>query len=254
MTRTDQYEGMVAEVVTITGHGGDDIHAYVARPLGGGAHAGVVLMHHYPGWDEWYKEQARRFAHHGYFSICPDLYCRMGHGEVDDMYAQARAEGGPPDDQAVGDAAAAAGYLRGQDGATGKVGIWGTCSGGRHAYLAACRSDAFDACVNLWGGGVVAPKEELSDRRPVAPVEYTPELSCPVLGLFGNEDQSPTAEQVDVLEEELKRHGKEYEFHRYDGAGHGFFYYDRPAAYRGEQAVDGWEKVWAFFGRHLGGS
>ena len=28
-------------------------------------------------------------------------------------------------------------------------------------------------------------------------------------------------------EEELKKHGKNYEFHRYDGAGHGFFYYDR---------------------------
>src|SRR5581483_10639872 len=116
MTRTDQYEGMIAEVVTIAGHGGDQIHAYLAKPLGGGSHPGVVLMHHYPGWDEWYKEQTRRFAYHGYLAICPDLYCRMGHGEVDDMFAKARAEGGPPDDQAVGDAAAAAAYLRAQDG------------------------------------------------------------------------------------------------------------------------------------------
>ena len=38
-------------------------------------------------------------------------------------------------------------------------------------------------------------------------------------------------------EEELKKHGKNYEFHRYDGAGHGFFYWHRPL-YRPEQAMD----------------
>ena len=71
-----------------------------------------------------------------------------------------------------------------------------------------------------------------------------------MLGIFGNEDQAPTAEQVDLHEEALKRHNKSYEFHRYDGAGHGFFYYDR-AAYRAEQAVDGWSKVFAFLEKHL---
>jgi carboxymethylenebutenolidase len=56
---------------------------------------------------------------------------------------------------------------------------------------------------------------------------------------------------VDVHEQALKRHGKTYEFHRYPGAGHGFFYYDRPASYRAEQAVDGWMKVWSFLSHHL---
>ena len=41
-----------------------------------------------------------------------------------------------------------------------------------------------------------------------------------------------------------------YEFHRYDRAGHGFFYYHTPM-YRPEAAMDGWEKVFSFFGRHL---
>ncbi|HWW53534.1 MAG TPA: dienelactone hydrolase family protein, partial [Acidimicrobiales bacterium] len=40
------------------------------------------------------------------------------------------------------------------------------------------------------------------------------------------------------------------EFHRYDGAGHGFFYYHTPL-YRPESAMDGWSKTFAFFGRHL---
>jgi carboxymethylenebutenolidase len=56
---------------------------------------------------------------------------------------------------------------------------------------------------------------------------------------------------VNQHEEELKRHNKSYEFHRYDGAGHGFFYYDR-AMYRQEQAVDGWSKIWPFLEKNLG--
>jgi carboxymethylenebutenolidase len=46
------------------------------------------------------------------------------------------------------------------------------------------------------------------------------------------------------------RHGKDYEFHRYDGAGHGFFYYHTPT-YRPEAAMDGPAKVFTFFSRHL---
>ena len=48
----------------------------------------------------------------------------------------------------------------------------------------------------------------------------------------------------------LKKLGKSYEFHRYDGAGHAFFNAARPA-YRPEQALDGWDKVFTFFHKHL---
>ena len=91
---------------------------------------------------------------------------------------------------------------------------------------------------------------DLTPKLPVAPIDLTKDLEAPLLGLFGNEDKSPTPAQVDRHEDELKKHGKTYEFHRYDGAGHGFFYYDRPM-YRAEQAVDGWSKIFAFFAKHL---
>jgi carboxymethylenebutenolidase len=55
---------------------------------------------------------------------------------------------------------------------------------------------------------------------------------------------------VDKHEEELKKQGKQYEFHRYDGAGHGFFYY-HTGLYRQEQAMDGWSKVFDFFEKNL---
>jgi carboxymethylenebutenolidase len=96
----------------------------------------------------------------------------------------------------------------------------------------------------------MAPSD-LSEARPVAPIDLTAGLSAPLLGIFGNDDSHPTPEQVNRHEAELRRLGKDYEFHRYDGAGHGFFYYHAPM-YRPEQTMDAWEKIYTFFGRHLG--
>ncbi|MGH9104472.1 MAG: dienelactone hydrolase family protein, partial [Acidimicrobiales bacterium] len=81
-------------------------------------------------------------------------------------------------------------------------------------------------------------------------LDRTKELSCPLLGLFGEEDKFPSPEEVEILGKELESKGKAYEFHSYPGAGHAFFDVDRPS-YRVEAAVDGWKRVDGFFGRHL---
>ncbi len=244
------YRGMIAEVITIKGNNGEPISAYAARPSGSGPFPGVVLIHHAPGWDEWYMEATRRFAHHGYAAICHNLYHRAGDGKPDDVAAKVRASGGVPDAQVVGDTEGAVQWMRAQPYHNGKVGVIGSCSGGRQAFLYACHTKSIDCLVELWGGRVVMSKEELTANQPTAPIEFTKNLSCPMLGLFGREDRAPTPAQVDQHEADLKAHGKDYEFHMYDGAGHGFFYYDRPM-YRIEQALDGWKKVFGFFEKHL---
>ena len=251
MYQTDMYEGMIAETVTMQGTNGDTINAYYARPLGPGPFPGIVAIHHMPGWDEWYREATRKLAHHGYATLSPNLYFRSGHGTPEDVAAAVRAAGGVPDDQAVGDIEGAMRFLRSQPYSNGKVGVWGTCSGGRHAYLAACRLQGFDAVIDCWGGGVVMGQDDLTPNRPVAPLDYTAGLSCPLLGIFGQDDHSPTPEQVAIQEAALVERGKEFEFHMYPDAGHGFFYYHRPN-YRQAQAVDGWQKMFAFFETHLG--
>ena len=250
MVRTDTYEGLMAETVMMTGAKGDWINAFFARPLGAGPFPGMVLVHHMPGWDEWYREATLKFALSGYITITPNLYFRAGHGAPEDVAAKVRGEGGVPDDQAVGDLAGAMQYVRALPYSNGKVGIFGTCSGGRHSYLAACRAPGFNAIVDCWGGRLVMNPEDLNPKTPVSPLDYTKDLPCPILGIFGNEDKNPTPAQVDQHEAELKKHGKDYEFHRYDGAGHGFFYYQYPA-YRQQQAIDGWQKVFAFLEKHL---
>jgi len=244
------YESMICEMIKIRGHNDDLIQAYTARPMGPGPFPGVVLIHHLPGWDAFYREMTRRFAAHGYAAICHNLYERVGDGDPADVAAKARAEGGVSDDQMVGDTQGAEQWLRDQHFCNGKVGVIGSCSGGRQAFLYACKTSTIDACVELWGGRVVQAADDRPEKQPVQPLDMTADLSCPLLGLFGNDDRAPSPEQVDMHEAELKKHGKNYEFHRYDGAGHGFFYWDRPL-YRPEQAMDGWQKIWDFFGKQL---
>ena len=245
------YEGMIAETVTIHGSSGDEIEAYYARPLGAGPYPGVVVIHHAPGWDEWTRQVTHKLARSGYAAIAPHLYHRSGPGEPDDIAAKARAAGGVPDDQVMGDVEGSANYLRAQPYANGRLGVIGFCSGGRHTYLVACRVPGFDAAVDCWGGGVIVDDPaQLNDKRPVAPIDLTDQMSAALLGIFGNDDQSPTPDQVNRTEEVLKRLDKTYEFHRYDGAGHGFFAVDRPG-YRAEQATEAWTKVLAFYDQYL---
>jgi carboxymethylenebutenolidase len=245
------YQGLTAELVKFKGHNGDEGEAYYARPTRAGKFPGVVVIHHLPGWDEWITEVVRKFAHHGYAAIAHHLYFRDGPGSPDDVGARVRAAGGVADAQVIGDTKGAMDFLRAQPNATGKIGLIGFCSGGRHVYLYACSLPGIDAAVDCWGGNVVVDdKKQLDVKKPVAPIDLTEKLTAPLLGIFGNDDQNPNREHVNKTEEVLKKLGKTYEFHRYDGAGHGFFAVNRPN-YRPEQATDGWNKVLAFLKTHL---
>ena len=249
---TDAYEGMLAETVTMSGYKDERIHAYLSRPLGAGPYPGVILIPHMPGWDELHREVARRFTQHGYLAVCPNIYERFGHGVPGEIAAKARQAGGVPDDSVMGDCEGALNFLAALPYSNGRGGVIGMCSGGRHAFLAGCRVPGLCAAADCWGGRVMMAKEEFSPAQPVAPIDLTAGLGCPLLGVFGNDDKFPTPEQVNRHEAELKKYGKEYEFHRYDGAGHAMWNYGGDS-YRPAQAMDSWEKVFAFFEKHLRG-
>jgi carboxymethylenebutenolidase len=244
------YEALFAETVLLGGHRGDQIDAYLARPVGVASCPGVVVIHHMPGWDGPTKEIVRRFAHHGYAAISPNLHFREGKATPEENSASVRAAGGMPDDRTMGDVQGAIDYLRALPYLNGRVGVIGYCSGGRQSYLAACTLRGLDAAIDCYGGGVVAKPEELTPRQPVAPIEFTGELQCPLLGLFGVEDTRPSPEDTARTEQALQKFGKTYDFHTYPNAGHAFFAVDRPQ-YRQAAAIDGWHKVFAFYGKHL---
>ncbi len=242
---------MTTQLVTIDGHNGEPIEAYMAAPSDGGPRPGVVVIHHLPGWDAWTREVVRKFADSGYAAIAPHLFTRWGPASEEDLRTKAFQTWGPPDPQVMGDIAASARYLKEQSSSNGKVGCIGFCSGGRQAFLVASQVDDVDAAVDCWGGAVI-PEERfaLGPDRPVSPFDAIKDIHMPVLGIFGYDDQFPTPAEVDKIEAALKANGKEYEFYRYDGAGHGFWA-NAGAGYRPEQTQDSWKKVLAFYEKHL---
>jgi carboxymethylenebutenolidase len=245
-------DSLSAETIRISGYGGDEIEAYLARPTGDGSRGGVVVIHHMPGYDRSTKEIVRRFAELGYDAICPNLYWREAPGAApDDAAATARAQGGVPDDRLVGDVGGAAEYLRSLPTSNHKVGVIGYCSGGRQSVLAACNLE-LDAAVDCYGAFVVGTPPEGFPLKVTNLVDQLPNLSAPLLGLFGQEDSHPSPEQVAELDGILTADGKEHEFHTYEDAGHAFFSVDRPA-YRVAAANDGWERIEKFYATHLGG-
>jgi carboxymethylenebutenolidase len=254
MTMTAPLSGsagaMTARYVTIDGTGTNGVQAYLASPEGDGRRGGVIVIHHMPGFDRASKEIVRRFAELGFDAICPNLHWRDAPGAApDDAAAVSRANGGVPDERLLDDVDAAIRHLRGLPTTNGKVGVVGYCSGGRQAVLAACWLDV-DAAVDCYGAFVTSASPagwpyEVADLR-----DQLADLRCPLLGLFGNDDQTPSPADVDDLAQVLDKHGKRHEFHRYDDAGHGFFAVDR-AMYRVEAAQQGWARMAQFFSTEL---
>jgi carboxymethylenebutenolidase len=238
-----------AETIHFNSFDDQSVEAYLATTEGEHV-GGIVVIHHFPGYDEATKEIVRKFAANGYNSICVNLYSRESPGaSPDDAAAAARARGGVPDDQLVGDVGAAAQYLRALANSNQHVGVIGYCSGGRQSVLAACSLD-LEAAVDCYGAFVVMDPPESTGMKATSIVGLLPNLSCPLLGLFGLDDQYPSPEQTETLRGLLSEEGKEFTFHEYEGAGHAFFAVDRPS-YRPEVATEAWGEIWKFYGQHL---
>ena len=163
----------------ITGHAGDQIQAYIARPRRRGPARWRCRHPPYarlgPG-DEGDHAAVRRA---GYDAICPNLYWREPPGAApDDAAAAARAQGGVPDERLVGDVGGAAAHLRSLPSSNGKVGVIGYCSGGRQSVLAACNVD-LDAAVDCYGAFVVGTPPEGFPLRVTNLVDQLPEPALP---------------------------------------------------------------------------
>jgi carboxymethylenebutenolidase len=242
---------ITAQTMLISSRDGDEIQTYRAMPSTSGSRGGVVVIHHMPGWDRWSKEVARRFAVDGYDVLCPNLYYRQAPGaEPDDAAATARAGGGITDEQVIADVGGAVDYLRSLASSNGKVAVIGHCSGGRQSILVAANVD-IDGAVDCYGAFVIGGTPEGYPVTMSSLEDQLAKINCPVLGLFGADDTHPPTADVDELGKQLTALGVEHELHSYDGASHAFFATDR-TAYRVEAAVDGYERIDAFFARVLG--
>jgi carboxymethylenebutenolidase len=233
---------------------GAQVDGYLARPAEPGPAAGIVVVHEIFGLVEHARDVARRFANVGYDALAPNLYARGASPPPDDLDA-ARAKGQAlPDEQVVRDLEQAAAYLRRLDGATGRVGLIGFCSGGRQTLLTACSSNAFDAAVDCWGGFIhgASADAETTPQRPRKPLDLAPELRCPLYAVFGENDQNPSPEIARDLERRLASASPPSTIEVFEHAGHAFFA-DYRQTYVEKAAFALWPKVLAFFEAHLRG-
>ncbi|HEY5111379.1 MAG TPA: dienelactone hydrolase family protein [Acidimicrobiales bacterium] len=234
-----------ADTITIKGHGGDEIEAYLAVPTDTEQFGSIVVIHHMPGYDEATKEIARKFAANGYAALMPNLYHREAPGaSPDDAAATARAGGGVADEQFVGDVEGAMNYLKALPSSNGRVASIGFCSGGRQSFLAGCRLP-LNAVIDCYGAFVAIDPPSEFPLKVKAVIGEAGSLSAPLLGLFGADDTFPSPEQNDALAAALTAAGKEFTFRTFEGAGHAFFNVDRPS-FRPESAVEGWKDIFTF--------
>jgi len=191
----------------------------------------------------------RRFAHEGFFALAVDLYSREGAPDLPDMDAISAWIQSLPDPRILGDLAAAVQYLASRsEVGRDRIGITGYCMGGQYALMAACSVPGLSACVSWYG---MLRYAETDDIKPASPLDLAPRLSCPYLGLFGDEDALIPTADVEELRRLLATTGQASEIVRYPGAGHAFFNDARPEAYAAEAATLAWDRTLAFLRAHL---
>ena len=228
---------------------GQTLRAYAAWPEGGGTLPGLVIVPDVRGLAEHYRDVARRFAGEGFVALAVDLYSREGAPDLPDMSAVLGWIRALPDTRVLADLAAAVGYLGRRDEVDAHaIGITGFCLGGQYALMAACVVPGIAACVSWYG---MLRYAETDAVKPASPLDLAPELQCPYLGLFGEDDALIPLTDVLELKHILEQADKRFEIVTYPGAGHAFFNDTRPDTYRAEAARAAWPRALTFLRRQL---
>ncbi len=231
---------------------GQNMEGYLTQPVEDGKYPAVIVIQEIWGVNSHIQYVTDRMPSLGYVGLAPAMFHREGPmtiGLHEEFPTALERLGRCTDDGIIADVCAAVDYLRAQPFVDAdRIGIVGFCFGGRVSYLSACTIPELKAASVFYGGRILAP---LGGDGP-SPLERTANINCPVLGLFGEEDQNPTPADVDTIEAELKKQGKTYDFHMYPGSGHGFHCDARPS-FRPEAAKDAWNKTIAWFDQHLKG-
>lgn len=200
---------------------------------------GILVIHEWWGLNDQIKEEAKKLAAEGYAVFAVDLY----DGEVAaDAKRAGELAGGVRQnpEAAVRKMKAALDYLAAQQEVESeKLASLGWCFGGGQSALVGTTADPrLKATVIYYG-------------TPITDVTALAEMKQPVLGIWGETDQSIPVASVRSFEEALKKQQTPVEFHYYPDAGHAFANPTRGDAYRPEAATDAWQKTLDFLSRTL---
>ncbi|MBI4641435.1 MAG: dienelactone hydrolase family protein [Candidatus Tectomicrobia bacterium] len=226
---------------------GNTIAAFQVRPKAEGTYPAIIVIQEWWGLDDHIKDVASRFAREGYVGFAPNLYARLGGKVTDDSNEAGRLMSELKDDWIVKDLNEAVNYLKSLNSVNkDRIGAIGYCMGGTCTLLLAGHNPDLKAAAAYYGQIVYGGSTE---KQPVAPIDLVPRMACPILYIYGEEDQWITMNDVNQLRTALERHGKAHEIKTYP-APHAFFN-DSRESYRPDAARDAWETTLRFFARSL---
>jgi len=221
---------------------------YMARPEGGSAGPGILVVHDMFGLTEHVQDVCRRFAGEGLIALAPDLYYSFATRRVPyDAPEQAQSLRQQRSDDKVFDDLYAAFRLLAARGEvrSGLVGAVGFGTGGRDAFLQATRNSEVLALVTFY-----AP---LASEAPTAALQACARLEPPALLLFAGEDSTISTDDVACVDKTLAELGKDYELITYPQVSHGFFCDAQPDVYDADTAAEAWNRTVDFLYERLEG-
>ena len=222
------------KIVTLKGSR-EPYTGYLAQPPGKGPFPGVVVVIEWWGLNDQIRGVADRLASAGYVALVPDLYYGRVTADPEKAHELMR---GLDEKVALKDLGSAVDYLRSLPVVgSSKIGSIGFCMGGGISLRLAFQGANLAGAVMFYG-------------QPETDPAVLKTASCPVLGLFGAEDQGIPADKVEAMAKGLKEVGKGAEVKTYPGAGHAFFNETRPS-YNQAASEDAWKRTLAFFAANL---
>ncbi|HEY4044236.1 MAG TPA: dienelactone hydrolase family protein [Rhodopila sp.] len=231
-----------AEIPTSDGN----LPAYYAKPGRGGAFPIVLVNEEIFGVHEYIRDVCRRLAKAGCLAVATEYYARIG--DLSKMTDVKQILGDvilkAPDAQYMADLDATAGWAERHGGSASRLGVIGFCRGGRQTWLYAAHNPRLRAAVAFYGplGG------EPSAIQPQTALDIAGRIECPLLGLYGGQDQGIPLDMVRQAEAKAKAAHKIIEIVVYPDAPHGFHADYRPS-YRQADAEDAWRRTLTWFHR-----
>ena len=212
-------------------------------PSGNGPHPCMVVMFHRGGFDEFTKKILKDLADLNIFAAAPDVYHWQPIKDTPEKNSF------PNDTDLIQDIGGTIDWISELQSVNAKrLGIIGHCMGGRMAFLGASIYRQFKVCIPYYSGNMF--KAWGKDNQPT-PFDQLSEIKAEVLGFFGNEDENPSLDDVDMISSELTGSDIKHQFHRYDGAGHAFQNFLSADRFREEARNDSWLKTETFLKEKL---
>ncbi len=241
--------GLTAGPVTIAS-GDFQMPAYrsmPATPSVSGKFPVVIVISEIFGVHEHIADLTRRFAKLGYLAVAPELFVRQGDAKAVADIGKLLADvvNKVPDPQVTSDLDATVAWAGANGGDLNRLGVTGFCWGGRQTWLFAEHSAVPKAAVAWYGPLTGTP----SPLKPTNPVDNVAQLSVPVLGLYGGEDQGIPQTAVEQMRTALaggSAAAKRSQIVVYPGAPHAFNADYRPS-YTKAAADDGWKRCLDWF-------